>query len=80
MAGSAARNKLIVDTYKNNQETYGKTIVFAVNVVHAIALAKLFQKSGVKAEFIVSDVKDMVTGPMETMVGSSGEGFAAGIS
>ncbi len=62
MAGSAARNKLIVDTYKKNEDIYGKTIVFAVNVVHAITLAKLFNKSGVKAEFIVSDVKDMVTG------------------
>lgn len=62
MAGSAARNKLIVDTYRKNQETYGKTIVFAVNVVHAISLAKLFQNAGVKAEFIVSDVKDMITG------------------
>ena len=62
MAGSAARNKLIIDTYKNNRELYGKTIVFAVNVVHAITLAKLFQKSGIKAEFIVSDVKDFVTG------------------
>lgn len=35
MAGSAARNKIIVDTYKKNKDTYGKTIVFAVNVVHA---------------------------------------------
>lgn len=62
MAGSAARNKLIIDTYKKNEDVYGKTIVFAVNVVHAISLAKLFNKAGVKAEFIVSDVKDMVTG------------------
>lgn len=62
MAGSAARNKLIVETYIKNEDTYGKTIVFAVNVVHAITLAKLFNKSGIKAEFIVSDVKDMVTG------------------
>ncbi len=62
MAESAARNKLIIDTYKKNEETYGKTIVFAVNVVHAITLAKLFNKAGVKAEFVVSDVKDMVTG------------------
>lgn len=62
MADSAARNKLIVDTYKKNENTYGKTIIFAVNVVHAVTLAKLFNKAGVKAEFIVSDVKDAVTG------------------
>lgn len=40
----------------------GKMIVFSVNVIHAITLAKLFQKAGVKSEFIVSDVKDMITG------------------
>ena len=62
MADSAARNKLIVETYKNNQEVYGQTIVFAVNVVHAISLCKLFNRAGISAEFIVSDVKDMVTG------------------
>ena len=62
MADSAARNKLIVDTYKNKKDTYGQTIVFAVNVVHAIALAKLFNRAGIPADYIVSDVKDMVTG------------------
>ena len=62
MADSAARNKLIVETYKNNQEIYGQTIVFAVNVVHAISLCKLFNRAGISAEYIVSDVKDMVTG------------------
>ena len=62
MADSAARNKLIVETYKKNQEVYGQTIVFAVNVVHAIALCKLFNRAGISAEYIVSDVKDMVTG------------------
>ncbi|MBR0146542.1 MAG: hypothetical protein IJM25_07785, partial [Eubacterium sp.] len=44
MADSAARNKLIVDTYKEKKETYGQTIVFAVNVLHAIHLAALFKK------------------------------------
>ncbi|SEA84170.1 Superfamily II DNA or RNA helicase [Oribacterium sp. KHPX15] len=62
MAKSAARNKLIVDTYKKHKDIYGQTIVFAVNVVHAIALSKLFNKSGIPADFIVSDVKDSVTG------------------
>ena len=62
MADSAARNRVIIETYKNKQEIYGQTIVFAVNVVHAIALSKLFNRAGIPAEFIVSDVKDMVTG------------------
>ena len=62
MANSAARNKLIVETYKKNQDVYGQTIVFAVNVVHAITLCKLFNRAGIPAEFVVSDVKDMITG------------------
>lgn len=62
MADSAARNKLIVETYKSKKEEYGQTIVFAVNVLHAIHLSALFNKEGIKSEFIVSDVKDAVTG------------------
>ena len=62
MADSAARNKLIVQTYKAKAKEYGQTIVFAINVVHAIHLSALFNKEGIKSEFIVSDVKDSVTG------------------
>lgn len=62
MADNAARNKLIVDTYKNNQNKYGQTIVFAVNVIHAIALSKLFNRAGIPADFIVSDIRDATTG------------------
>lgn len=62
MADSAARNKLIVETYKAKQNEYGQTILFAVNVVHAIQLTTLFKKAGIKAEYIVSSVKDAITG------------------
>lgn len=62
MADSAVRNKLIVETYKAKKNEYGQTIVFAVNVLHAIHLSALFNKEGIKSEFIVSDVKDAVTG------------------
>jgi superfamily II DNA or RNA helicase len=62
IATSAARNKLIVDTYLAKQQEYGQTIVFAVNVVHAIQLSALFNKAKIKADFIVSDVKDAITG------------------
>lgn len=62
IAVSAARNKLIVDTYLAKQKRYGQTIVFAVNVVHAIQLSALFNKAKIKADFIVSDVKDSITG------------------
>ncbi len=62
IAVSAARNKLIVDTYLAKQKEYGQTILFAVNVVHAIQLSALFNKAKVKADFVVSDIKDAVTG------------------
>lgn len=61
MADSAARNKLIVNTYIERQNECGQTIVFTINVVHAIHLSALFNKAGVKSEFIVSDMKDSVT-------------------
>ena len=62
IASSAARNKLIVDTYVNKAKEYGQTIVFAVNINHAIALNKLFSKAGVKSDYIVSDIRDAKTG------------------
>ena len=62
MADSAVRNKLIVETYTAKQSEYGQTILFAINVVHAIQLTALFKKAGVSADFIVSSVKDAITG------------------
>jgi len=62
MAESAARNKLIVETYKEKQYEYGQTIVFAVNKIHAIQLSALFNKAGIKSDFVVSDIRDGVTG------------------
>ena len=62
IASSAARNKLIVDTYVNKAKEYAQTIVFAVNINHAIALNKLFGKAGVKSDYIVSDIRDAITG------------------
>lgn len=62
IAVSAARNKLIVDTYLEKAKEYGQTLVFAVNINHAIALSALFNKAGVKADYIISSIKDIVTG------------------
>ena len=62
MASNAARNKLIVDTFIENRKEYGQTIVFAVNITHAISLNKLFTKAGIKSDYIVSDMRDLITG------------------
>lgn len=46
------RNRKIVETY--NKEKHGKTIIFALNRLHAVTLKKLFNNSGYKADFIIS--------------------------
>lgn len=62
IAENRERNHLIVDTYKKNQEKYGQTIVFTVSIAHAIALAALFKKEKIKADYVVSATRDMGTG------------------
>lgn len=64
IANNKERNRIIVDKYMNNYEKYGPTIVFALNINHAIALNALFnekgKKYGIRSEFIISSVRDMV--------------------
>ena len=50
------RNQLIVDTYLANKKNFGRTIVFAVDVINAIALNAIFQSVGVKSDFVVSSL------------------------
>lgn len=62
IADSALRNHLIVDTYRKGQKKYGQTIVFSVNVDHAIALNALFRKEGIASDYVVSSIRDAATG------------------
>jgi superfamily II DNA or RNA helicase len=62
IAKNRERNFKIVDTYVSNKEKYKQTLVFALNVDNAIALNKLFQERGVKSDFVISNVKDAITG------------------
>ncbi len=62
IADSSERNSIIVKTYLENESDFGQTLVFAVNQVHAITLAKLFNKAGIPADFVISNVKDPITG------------------
>lgn len=62
MAKSVARNQCIVDAYLANKKMYGQTIVFAINVIHAVQLAGAFLDAGIKADYIVSGVRDSSTG------------------
>lgn len=66
IADNKERNRIIVEEYLHNYEKYGQTIVFALNKVHAIAMNKLFNEKGkaygIRSEFIISEVQDMITG------------------
>lgn len=66
IAENKERNSIIVNKYIENYEKYGPTIVFALNQNQAIALNALFnekgKKYGIKSEFIISSVRDMITG------------------
>ena len=58
IAQSAARNQLIVSKYIENQNRYKQTIVFVINVAHAIALNKIFAERGIKSAYVVSAIKN----------------------
>ena len=62
MVKNADRNKFIVETFVANKDKYGQTIVFVLNVNHAIALSALFNHYGIKSGYVVSSVKDAITG------------------
>ena len=55
------RNNFIVNEYIKNKSKYGKTIVFAINIGHAIALNSLFNEKGIKSDFVVSSLRDGAT-------------------
>ena len=50
------RNKLILDTYLAGRKDFGQTIVFAVDVLNAVALNAMFQSAGIKSDYVVSSV------------------------
>lgn len=47
IAQNKERNNIIVKRFLENKERYGKTLIFAVNRIHAFALKGLFAKKGV---------------------------------
>ena len=58
IAENSVRNRMIVDTYLKNRKRYGKTVVFAIDILNAIALDSIFKSVGVKSEFVVSGLVD----------------------
>ncbi len=58
IASSAARNKLIVSEYLDNADKYGKTLIFALNVLHCRFLSDELKKHKVRCDCIYSGKED----------------------
>ncbi|MFW6030339.1 MAG: DEAD/DEAH box helicase family protein, partial [Halanaerobiales bacterium] len=58
IAKSKVRNNRIVEHYLSNRYKFGKLIVFAIDIDHAISLTSLFKKRGISAEYVVSSLID----------------------
>lgn len=58
IARSSARNQIIVRQYLENQKKYGKTLIFAVNQMHAETLYEEFKKAGIACDYAVSGRND----------------------
>ncbi|MCI7792504.1 MAG: DEAD/DEAH box helicase, partial [Lachnospiraceae bacterium] len=58
IASSKARNKLIIEEYISKKEQYGKTIIFAMNVVHCRFLQEELARRSIKCGCIYSGKED----------------------
>lgn len=62
IAENDERNLTIVNKYSHHKEKYKQTIVFALNIENAIALNALFREAGIKSDYVISEIKDIMTG------------------
>lgn len=62
IATNKERNMTIVNRYVSQKSKYKQTIVFAISVDNAIALNALFKEAGVKSDYVLSSIKDAITG------------------
>jgi hypothetical protein len=63
VAKSSLRNRIIVEEYMNNRDTYGKTIIFAVNQLHCRTLQKAFADAGIsndQCRYAISDENENI--------------------
>lgn len=58
IASSHARNKIILREYLDNKDKYGKTLIFALNVMHCRFLFEELTNAGVKCGLIYSGKED----------------------
>lgn len=55
---SLDRNRLIVRCFADRRNVYGKTLVFAIDVEHAVLLVDEFAHAGIRAEYLTSHRAD----------------------
>lgn len=58
VAKTNERNDVIVKEYIDHQKEYGKTLIFALNAIHCIALYDSFKAKGVRVGFVYSRQDD----------------------
>ncbi len=54
LAKNAKRRKCVIDTYLNEREEWGKTIIFALNQHDAIAINELLYRNNIKSDYVIS--------------------------
>ena len=54
IASSSRRNAVIVKTFLDNKEKFGKTLIFALNILHAQLLCEELKNSGIECETVYS--------------------------
>ena len=57
IARTNERNDVIVDEYIRNKDKYGKTLIFALNGIHCMALNDAFHAKGIKSDFVYTTNK-----------------------
>ena len=67
LADSISRNSAIVDHYLANRERYGRTLVFATNVAHAMTLAERFRAKGITADYVTHVMEMGHASPQEVL-------------
>ena len=58
IAQHKARNAVIVETYLKKRAEYGKTLIFALNVVHCQLLTRELQRRGVRCDCVYAGRED----------------------
>jgi superfamily II DNA or RNA helicase len=74
IATMTKRNRLIIDHFLKNQERYGKTLIFAINVTHAALLKEELCAQGIRAEYVASYRPDKTPGDPMDVIGRFRDG------